>query len=153
MYTDDKGCFETVHGEKLDALESIVQEAAGQPVLVAYNYKSDLARLQERFPQAEHIGNAADTIDRWNNGKVPMLLAHPASAGHGINLQYGGNIVVWFGLNWSLELYQQFNARLHRQGQTKPVFIHHLTITDSVDETVLEALNNKHVTQKHCSMR
>ncbi len=148
LYTDDKGNFEAVHDTKLDALEEIIQEAAGQPVLVAYNYKSDLARIRQRFPKAEHIGNASDTIDRWNTGKVPMLLAHPASAGHGLNLQYGGNIIVWFGLNWSLELYQQFNARLHRQGQKKPVFIHHLAVTDSVDMTVLEALQGKHTTQK-----
>lgn len=148
LYTDDKGTFKAVHDTKLDALEEIIQEAAGQPILVAYNYKSDLARIRQRFPKAEHIGNAADTIDRWNAGKVPMLLAHPASAGHGLNLQKGGNIIIWFGLNWSLELYQQFNARLHRQGQTKPVFIHHLAVTDSVDMTVLEALQGKHITQK-----
>ncbi|WP_445083836.1 helicase-related protein [Candidatus Vondammii sp. HM_W22] len=129
-------------------LEEIIQEAAGQPVLVAYNYKSDLARISQRFPEGEHIGNAADTIDRWNAGKIPILLAHPASAGHGLNLQNGGNIIVWFGLTWSLELYQQLNGRLHRQGQTKPVFIHHLAIIDSVDMTVLEALRGKHTTQK-----
>lgn len=148
LYTDDKGAFETVHDTKLDALEEMIQEAAGQPVLVAYNYQSDLARIKVRFPKAELIGHAADTIDRWNTGKIPLLLAHPASAGHGLNLQSGGNIIVWFGLNWSLELYQQFNARLHRQGQTRPVFIHHLVITDSIDVTVLAALQSKHITQK-----
>ncbi|WP_217450885.1 DEAD/DEAH box helicase [Candidatus Williamhamiltonella defendens] len=129
-------------------MEEMIQEAAGQPVLVAYNYQSDLARIKVRFPKAELIGHAADTIDRWNTGKIPLLLAHPASAGHGLNLQSGGNIIVWFGLNWWLELYQQFNARLHRQGQTRPVFIHHLVMNDSIDITVLEALENKHITQK-----
>ncbi|CED78517.1 SNF2 family phage protein [Candidatus Hamiltonella defensa (Bemisia tabaci)] len=148
LYTDDKGAFETVHDTKLDALEEMIQEAAGQPVLVAYNYKSDLARIKARFPKAEPIGHASDTIDRWNTGKIPILLAHPASAGHGLNLQSGGNIIVWFGLNWSLELYQQFNARLHRKGQTRPVFIHHLVMNDSIDVTVLEALQNKRITQK-----
>ena len=117
-------------------------------MLVAYNYKADLARILAKFPQAEYLTKAADTIERWNAGKVPMLLAHPASAGHGLNLQHGGNIIVWFGLNWSLELYQQFNARLHRQGQTKPVFIHHLAVTDFIDMTVLAALQGKHSTQK-----
>ncbi len=148
VYTNEHGSWETVHDTKLDALEEIVQEAAGQPVLVAYNYKSDLARIRKRFSLAEHIGGSPDTIDRWNAGEVPLLLAHPASAGHGLNLQQGGNVIVWFGLNWSLELYQQFNARLHRQGQTKPVIVHHLAIKESVDETVLAALRGKHVTQK-----
>ena len=148
LYTDEEGSYEQVHDAKLDALDEIVQEAAGQPVLVAYNFKSDLARIQARFSQAEILGNSSDTIDRWNAGEIQMLCAHPASAGHGLNLQHGGNILVWFGLNWSLELYQQFNARLHRQGQTKPVFVHHLAVTDSVDMTVLEALQSKHSTQK-----
>lgn len=148
VYTDAEGNWEAVHEAKLDALEDIIQEAAGQSVLVAYNYKSDLARLRQRFPKAEHIGDAPDTLYRWNAGKVPILLAHPASAGHGLNLQSGGSVIVWFGLNWSLELYQQFNARLHRQGQKKPVFIHHLVVTDSVDVTVMDALQGKHVTQK-----
>ncbi|WP_150138458.1 DEAD/DEAH box helicase [Candidatus Enterovibrio escicola] len=148
VYTDDKRNFEIVHDAKIEALDEIIQEAVGQPVLVAYNYKSDLVRVLQKFPQAEHITNATDTLDRWNAGKVPILLAHPASAGYGLNLQHGGNIMVWFGLNWSLELYQQFNARLHRQGQTKPVFIHHLAVTDSIDMTILEVLQGKYITQK-----
>lgn len=148
LYTDEKGNWKGVHDVKLDALNEIIQESAGQSVLVAYNYKSDLARIKERFPHAEVIGDATDTIDRWNSGKIQILLAHPASAGHGLNLQKGGNIIVWFGLNWSLEKQIQFNARLHRQGQTKPVIIHHLAVNESVDVTVLEALHGKNLTQK-----
>ena len=148
VYTDDAGSWEPVHSKKMDALEDIVDASVGQPVLVAYNYRSDIARLKDRFPRAECIGDSSNAIDRWNAGEIPMLLAHPASAGHGLNLQGGGNIIVWFGLNWSLELYQQFNARLHRQGQTKPVVIHHLAVQESVDMTVLEALAGKHTTQK-----
>ncbi|EGG92989.1 hypothetical protein IMCC1989_1942 [gamma proteobacterium IMCC1989] len=148
IYTNDQGHWEAVHDLKLSALEEIIQEAAGQPVLVAYNYKSDLARIKEHFPQAECITDSEDSIDRWNAGKISLLLAHPASAGHGLNLQHGGNTIVWFGLNWSLELYQQFNARLHRQGQTKPVIIHHLVVNGSIDETVIEALKSKKTTQK-----
>ena len=147
LYTDDKGKWEEVHQHKLNALEEIIEEASGQPVLVAYNFKSDKARIKQHFKNAVAI-DEDDAIEKWNAGKVPMLLAHPASAGHGLNLQKGGNIIVWFGLNWSLELYQQFNARLHRQGQTKPVFIHHLVMNESVDVTVLEALQNKRITQK-----
>lgn len=148
VYTNEARDWEKVHDAKLEALDEIIQDSVGQPVLVAYNFKSDLARLKQKFPKAEVIGDKADTIDRWNAGEIPLLLAHPASAGHGLNLQKGGNIIVWFGLNWSLELYQQFNARLHRQGQDKPVIIHHLAVKDSIDISVLEALKGKYITQK-----
>ncbi|QGP41346.1 DNA phosphorothioation system restriction enzyme (plasmid) [Piscirickettsia salmonis] len=148
VYTDDEGTYKIVHDAKLEALDDIIQEAVGNPVLVAYNYKSDLSRLRERFPKAEHINDAPDTIERWNKGEIDILLAHPASAGHGLNLQDGGNTIVWFGLNWSLELYLQFNARLYRQGQTKPVFIHHIVTKDSVDQSVIESLQNKDQTQQ-----
>lgn len=149
IYTDAEGTYSTVHDAKLDALASIVAEAAGQPVLVAYNFKSDAKRIKERFKNAVILNEAGDdAVKRWNNGEIPILLAHPASAGHGLNLQKGGNIAVWFGLNWSLALYQQFNARLHRQGQTKPVFIHTIAVADSVDMTVLESLASKNTTQK-----
>lgn len=147
VYTDDKGTWSAVHQHKLDALEDIIAEACGQPVLVAYTFKSDKARILKRFKSAVTI-DADGVIERWNAGEIPILLAHPASAGHGLNLQSGGNIVVWYGLNWSLELYQQLNARLHRQGQEKPVFVHHLVMRNTVDETVLEALGNKDTTQK-----
>ena len=147
VYTDDKGHWETVHEAKLDALEEIINEAAGQPVLVAHNFKSDKARILNRFKQAISI-DEPNAIQQWNAGEIPILIAHPASAGHGLNLQSGGSIIVWFGLNWSLELYQQFNARLHRQGQDKPVIVHHIILDTSVDETVMDALVGKNTTQR-----
>jgi len=116
---------------------------------VAYNYKSDLARLLKRFPQAKLLDKRQETIDAWNRGDIPMLLAHPASAGHGLNLQKGGALCVWFGLNWSLELYQQFNARLHRQGQTRPVRVVHILAENTIDERVMGVLGNKDATQKN----
>lgn len=145
LYTSDSK-WEVLHNVKLDTLENLVEAAAGQPILVAYNFKSDRERIKRAFKQAVCIDEAG-AIERWNAGEVSLLLAHPASAGHGLNLQKGGNIIVWFGLSWSLELYQQFNARLHRQGQTKPVVVYHLAIKNSVDTTVLEALASKQVTQ------
>jgi SNF2 family DNA or RNA helicase len=148
LYVDEHHNYEVMHSEKLDALDDLVEAANGQPILVAYNFKSDAVRIKERFPQAVLIGDDPQTIDKWNAGKIPVLLAHPASAGHGLNLQDGGNTIVWFGLNWSLELYAQFNARLHRQGQTKPVIVHHLVVENTIDETVLETLGGKHRTQK-----
>lgn len=148
VYVDDERNWTTVHDAKLNELSEILDGAAGQPVMVAYNYQSDAARIRRRFPQAELIGKDPETIKRWNRGEIPLLLAHPASAGHGLNLQHGGNILVWFGLNWSLELYQQFNARLHRQGQTKPVIVHHLAVKDTIDETILAALSKKDTTQR-----
>lgn len=148
IYTGDDKSWVAVHDAKLDALAEIVDEAAGQPMLVAYNYQSDAARISKRFPQAEMIGRDPETINRWNRGEIPMLLAHPASAGHGLNLQHGGNTIVWFGLNWSLELYQQLNARLHRQGQTKPVIVHHLVARGTVDHAVMATLDRKDTTQR-----
>lgn len=148
VYTDRECNWEKIHDAKIEALDSIVEESVGQPILVAYSFKSDLERLKKRYPKAITLDDSAKAIDRWNAGEIQMLLIHPASAGHGLNLQKGGNIAVWFGLNWSLELYQQFNARLHRQGQIKPVIIHHIVVKDSVDETVLQALKDKHTTQK-----
>jgi SNF2 family DNA or RNA helicase len=148
IYTDEEKNWTEVHDAKLTALAELVDEAAGQPLLIAYTYQTDAKRIREQFPQAEIIGKDTDTIERWNRGEIPMLLAHPASAGHGLNLQHGGDTIIWFGLNWSLELYQQFNARLHRQGQQKPVIIHHLAVRDTVDQTVLSALRCKDMTQK-----
>ena len=148
VYTDGEKNWAEVHAGKLDALESIVNEAAGTPVLVACNYRTDTLRILERFAQAETLGRDPDTIARWNRGEIPLLLAHPASAGHGLNLQQGGHTIVWFGLNWSLELYQQFNARLHRQGQQRPVVIHHIVARETVDETVMKALAGKDSTQR-----
>lgn len=146
-YYDEHKNWAEVHKEKLDALSDIVDDNPNENILVAYNYKFDLARLLKKFPQAVVLDKEQSTIDRWNKGEIKMLLAHPASAGHGLNLQSGGSMIVWFGLNWSLELYQQFNARLHRQGQTKPVRIIHIVSKDTIDERVLRVLGEKDATQ------
>lgn len=146
-YTDANGSWSEIHSAKLDALAEIVEDNPGENILVGYNYKFDLERLKKRFPQAVALDKEQSTIDRWNRGETPMLLAHPASAGHGLNLQQGGALCVWFGLNWSLELTQQFNARLHRQGQGRPVRIVRLIAEDTIDERVASVLNNKDATQ------
>jgi len=142
----DEGGWEELHDAKIDALKELAEQT-DEPILVAYQFKSDLARLQAAFPKAVTLDKDPKTIDRWNAGKIPMLLAHPASAGHGLNLQHGGRIIAWFGLPWSLELYSQFNGRLHRQGQTKPVLVYHIIAKNTVDEAVLAALANKNATQ------
>ena len=147
MYTDDNGSWSETHTAKLDALSDIVDDNAGETMLVAYNFKSDLERLRKRFPQAVVLDKKQSTIDRWNRGEIPMLLAHPASAGHGLNLQGGGALCVWFGLTWNLEYYLQFNARLHRQGQRRPVRIIHLTGSDTIDQRVLSVLGDKNASQ------
>lgn len=147
-YTDEHKNWITLHDEKLKALTELVEENSGENMLVAYNYKTDLIRLQKQFPDAVVLDKEQSTIDRWNNGNIPMLLAHPASAGHGLNLQKGGSMLVWFGLTWSLELYQQFNGRLHRQGQTKPVRVVHIVARDCIDERVIDVLSDKDATQK-----
>ena len=134
------------HERKLDALEDIIEAANGQPVLVAYWFKHDLARIQERFSVRE-IRSSHDIAD-WNSGRIPVACIHPASAGHGLNLQAGGNTLVWFGLTWSLELYQQTNARLWRQGQrADTVVIHHIVTKNTIDEQILSALERKDTTQ------
>lgn len=131
-----------VHPAKLEALQEIAESNEGSPVLVFYSFRSDLARIQRAFPQARKLETAQDIKD-WNAGKVPMLLAHPASAGYGLNLQAGGHIIVWYGLTWSLEQYQQANARLKRQGQTRPVVICHLVAEGTIDERVMRVLKHK----------
>lgn len=141
MYKADGDYIETCEG-KLDALEDIIEAANGKPVLCFYSYKHDLERIQKRFPNAVKLDNAED-IENWNNGEIELMLAHPAGAGHGLNLQAGGNIIVWFGLTWSLELYQQANARLYRQGQENAVVIHHLLTEHTVDERVYQSLQGK----------
>ena len=146
-YYDEHKNWAEVHSAKIDALGEIVEDNPKENILVAYNYKFDLERLQKRFPNAVVLDKQQSTIDGWNRGEIPMLLAHPASAGHGLNLQSGGSMIVWFGLNWSLELYQQFNGRLHRQGQTKPVRIVHIVAEDTIDQRVLSALSDKDATQ------
>lgn len=146
VYNDDGEIFH-IHDAKLDMLAEIADTSAGQPILVFYNYKHDLKRLQERFPDAVKMGGE-DVISAWNRGEIPMLLCQPASAGHGLNLQDGGHIIVWFGLTWSLELYQQANDRLHRMGQRSAVIVHHLVAEDTIDEKVMAALTAKDATQK-----
>lgn len=147
MYVDEHKNYAEIHSAKLDTLAEIVDENEGENLLVAYNYRFDLERLLKRFPQAVVLDKEQSTIDRWNRGEIKMLLAHPASAGHGLNIQAGGAIIVWFSLNWSLELYQQFNARLHRQGQEKPVRIIHMLAEGTIDERVMAALGCKDATQ------
>lgn len=145
VYGEDKHYLE-LHSRKLDALEDLIEAANGKPVLVAYWYKHDLERIQKRFPVRE-IKSSADTED-WNKGKIPVAVIHPASAGHGLNLQAGGSTMIWFGLTWSLELYQQANARLWRQGQkADTVVIHHIIAAGTIDERIMSALRKKDRTQ------
>lgn len=143
---DENGDAIIVHSAKLDALEDLVEAANGQNLLVAYWYKHDLQRIIERFPEARPLKTSTD-IEAWNNSEIQIGLIHPASAGHGLNLQVGGHLLIWFSLTWSLELYQQANARLYRQGQTQPVTITHLAAEGTLDEAVLKALDTKNVTQ------
>lgn len=147
MYVDEHKNYVEIHNEKLEALAELVDDNPTENLLVAYNYQTDLERLQKRFPFATVLDKNSDTIKAWNSGKIKMLLAHPASAGMGINLQHGGRVIVWFGLSWSLEYYQQFNCRLYRQGQTKPVRIIHLVSSGTIDERVVSVLNNKAASQ------
>ena len=148
MYTDELKNWTEVHSAKLDAIDDIISENTDENLLIAYNYKTDLIRLQARYPDAVVLDKEPKTIEQWNSGNIKMLLAHPASAGHGLNLQHGGSIIVWFGLNWSLELYQQFNGRLHRQGQTKPVRVVHIVADGCIDDKVMLAIENKAETQQ-----
>lgn len=145
IYDENKDAIH-IHDRKLDALEDLIESANGKPVLVAYWFKHDLQRLKERFKNARQIKESCDFKD-WNNKKIQIGLIHPASAGHGLNLQMGGSMIVWLGLTWSLELYQQANARLHRQGQKETVVIHHILCKDTIDEDVMNALEAKDKTQ------
>lgn len=144
VYSDDKTIIE-IHDKKLEALEDIIESMNGKPVLIAYWYNHDLERIKKRFNVRE-IKSSKDISD-WNSGKIPIAVIHPASAGHGLNLQNGGSTLVWFGLTWSLELYQQTNARLWRQGQKNTVVIHHIIAKDTIDEDVMKALQLKEKTQ------
>nr|DAZ62453.1 MAG TPA: Chromatin remodeling complex ATPase [Caudoviricetes sp.] len=143
---DDEGNIIEFHDRKLDALEDIIESANGKPLLVAYWFKHDLQRIKNHFNVRE-IKTSKDIID-WNNGNISVAVIHPASAGHGLNLQLGGSTLIWFGLTWSLELYQQTNARLWRQGQTSgTVVIEHIITKGTIDERILKALSLKEVTQ------
>ena len=140
VYNEEKEVIH-IHDRKLDALEDLIEGANGKPVLVAYWYNHDLQRIKERFSVRE-IKTSQDIKD-WNNGNIPVAVIHPASAGHGLNIQFGGSTIIWFGLTWSLELYQQTNARLWRQGQKSTVVIHHIIAKDTIDEDVMKALRKK----------
>jgi SNF2 family DNA or RNA helicase len=149
IYTDDTASvWADVHDAKLQALESIIEEAAGAPVLVAYHFKSDLARLRKSFPKGRVLDKEPQTIRDWNAGKIPVLFAHPASAGHGLNLQDGGNILAFFSHWWNLEEYQQIIERIGptrqaQAGHDRPVFIHHIVAADTVDEIVMARRDSK----------
>ena len=140
---DENGKVRKIHSRKLDELEDLIEAANGKPVLVYYSYKHDRDRISERF-NAREIKDDKD-ISEWNAGKIQLAIAHPASCGHGLNLQSGGSTIVWFGLTWSLELYQQANARLYRQGQKNTVVVHHIITKGTVDEKVMTALKNKDI--------
>jgi SNF2 family DNA or RNA helicase len=150
VYNDGDGTIH-IHNRKLDALEDLIEAVNGKPVLVAYWFKHDLARISERL-HILHIPFAqldtSESIARWNRGELPVALIHPASAGHGLNLQSGGSTIIWFGLTWSLELYQQTNARLWRQGQkSETVVIQHIIAKGTIDERIIRALSEKDHTQ------
>ena len=149
VYGEGKRVF-PIHDRKLDALEDLIEAANGKPVLVAYWFQHDRERIAARLRKLHIPFSLLDTLEsiaRWNRGELPVALIHPASAGHGLNLQAGGSTLVWFGLTWSLELYQQANARLWRQGQTDTVVIHRIIAADTIDERIMSALSKKEKTQ------
>ena len=153
IYTNDVGEWEDIHNAKLDALESIIEEANGAPVIVAYNFKHDLERLQARFRQGRVLDANPDTIRDWNAGRVPLLFAHPASAGHGLNLADGGNILAFFGINWNLEEHMQIIERIgpmrqKQAGYDRPVHIYPILARDTVDDMVMERLSSKKSVQE-----
>ena len=150
VYGEEKKVLH-LHDRKLDALEDLIEAANGKPVLVAYWYRHDYDRIAERLHK-RHIPfstmDSSDSIARWNRGEIPVALIHPASAGHGLNIQAGGSTIIWFGLTWSLELYQQVNARLWRQGQkSDTVVIHHIITQGTIDERMMKALHQKDISQ------
>lgn len=148
---DEQHNVQVMHDIKLEALEDLMETANGEPVMVFYYFKHEYERIIERFQDMYVISAIENAEDekRWNDGKIDMLLVHPASVGHGLNLQHGGSVIVWYTLpNWNLELYQQANARLHRQGQKQPVRIYHIIAERTIDEDVMASLENKNVTQK-----
>ena len=147
IYGADRNAM-PIHEEKLEKLQEIVEAANGAPVLVAYSFIHDLNRIMDALKEYKPVKlEKPEHVAQWNEGKIQVLVTHPASTGHGLNLQKGGNILVWFGNTWSLELYMQFNARLYRQGQTKPVYIHHIVSKVTVDEKIVRALSGKKETQ------
>lgn len=148
MYDADRKVLQ-LHDEKIEKLKELVEAANGQPVLIAYTFKHDLDKIMDALKEYKPVKlEKPEQIADWNAGKINVLVTHPASAGHGLNLQKGGHIMIWYGLTWALELYQQFNARLYRQGQKKPVSIHHIIATDTVDEKIIKSLDGKDTTQR-----
>lgn len=147
IYLDETKRVKQIHSKKIEALENIIDDNPNENILVAYNYRFDLEQMKKKFPDAVVLGKTGEEIDAWNRGEIKLLLAHPASASMGLNLQKGGSMIVWYGLTWSLEYYQQFCARLHRQGQTKPVRIVHIVAEGCKDECVMDAIANKAHTQ------
>lgn len=148
MYDADRKVLQ-LHDEKIEKLKELVEAANGQPVLIAYTFKHDLDKIMDALKEYKPVKlEKPEQIADWNAGKINVLVTHPASAGHGLNLQKGGHILIWYGLTWALELYQQFNARLYRQGQKKPVSIHHIVATDTVDEKIIKSLDGKDTTQR-----
>jgi len=143
IYDENKD-WHAMHDLKLDALDEIIEAVGEKPILLAWSFRHDMERIMERFKKLNPrpLKTDQDILD-WNNGKIRLMLMHPASGGHGLNLQAGGNIIVWYGQNWSLELYEQFNARLDRQGQTESVIVHHLICKGTEDESVISALTRK----------
>jgi SNF2 family DNA or RNA helicase len=151
IYTEENK-FEVIHNAKLDALDDLIEESSGAPILVAYHFKSDLARLQSRFPKGKVLGKDVTTLDEWNRGKIPVLFAHPASAGHGLNLQDGGNSIVFFGLWWDLEQYQQIIERIGpvrqaQAGHSRPVMVYTIRAEHTLDAVVIERRNGKKTVQ------
>ena len=147
VYTEEKSVVH-LHDQKLERLAELIEAANGEPVLVFYNFKHDKDRIKDYLKIPARELETPEDIKDWNAGKIPVLLAHPASCGHGLNLQDGGHIIIWFGLTWSLELYQQANARLHRQGQAEGVRIYHIIAEGTVDEDVLKSLQSKDASQE-----
>jgi len=145
MY-DENGTVHHFHDLKIETLKEIIDENPNDNILVAYNYKHELEALKSAFPEASVLSKSGKEVDGWNKSEIKILLAHPASAGHGLNLQHGGALVVWYGFTWSLELYQQFNARLHRQGQTKKVRAMHIAVGD-IEHDLMTALAKKDIVQ------
>ena len=143
---DENGKVRWIHDQKLDVLEDLIEASNGRPVLIAYWFQHDRKRLVDRFDAVQI--DTPQSIADWNAGKIPVAIIHPASAGHGLNLQEGGSHLIWFGLTWSLELYQQCNCRLYRQGAKHPVTIQHLITKGTIDEDVLGALQKKDCTQE-----
>ena len=144
---NDNGQVQIIHDHKIEMLRELIEENPNDNILVAYNYKHELERIMGAFPNAVVLDKQGSQVDDWNAGKIKILVAHPASAGHGLNIQHGGSVICWFGFNWSLELYQQFNARLYRQGQKNHVRAFHLSV-GQIEERLMNALVCKGVTQK-----